>query len=664
MEDKEYKQKELELLLLEKERRSRQSSPENQPEDNRPILEKIQTAAGIPGANRAFSKIFGIGKAQKEMTEKAYQEALRTNPIANKAGEFVADAYSSIPFYLAGSGAVQKLSKAAPYLAKNPYLSGILGASLGGGIHGLAKEPENDETRLQNMANEAAMAGSVDAVLPGFGKAFNYFKPSSYIARKFGSAIPKSEILENAAIAKGTSTPLGDILGSAPLKKGFENEIAPLAGEAADNAFSGAAKQVVQKGEDLLKGIRQPSGAQARDANYELSDILKGAYKKQRTAKNKLYNKASDIAEKEGFSLELPSFSRLARKTAQEIEESPLLKYDTEAKKIYNRIVNYQKTSEPVKSTIIGKDGKPLISKTITPKIKDANYLANKFEVAAERYAGSPNAADREISGLYEKFAKNLRQDVESQISKKGSEALQGAASIAKQNYKEKFTPFLDRDIFKLTQGSKDAETLISDIVRAGPKDKFKRIEKIQNLLPENQRGILGHEYLSGAYNKSGKFSPNKFSTLVGKLGKRQINALFPDKEVQKQLLDYQKLTNMNNEAIYRMFNPRTGQRGINPLSSILKTTSAVGGAILGGGAGLPGQIAGAAIGQTIPKQVAKKLSKNLTSEAYRDLVIDKIMGLPSTKKYSPVKDILASAFKSGIVSGSNNMKDENNGAR
>lgn len=648
MEDRARKEKELELLLLEKERRTRQDSPQNQPEDNRGLLDKFVTASGIPGANRAFAKTFSFDKGLKDSLENTYQEALKTNPKANKAAGFAADVYGSIPFFMAGGGAAKGAAKAIPALAKSPYLTKILGGMFGAGAHSGAKDVEEGETRLGNIAKGATIGGAVDAILPGFGKAYNYLKPSSYVARKFGKAIPQAEILENARIAQGTQTPLGDVLGSAPLKKSFENEIAPLSGEVADNAFAKSSEQVTQKGKDLLGSISKSKNAKT-DANYELEDILKSAYKKQRSGKNKLYDQASEIAEKEKFNLELPTFSKLAKETVNSIENSPLLKYDSSAKKIFNKIVNYQNPTKKVESIIVDKAGKPLISKTLYPKIKDANYLANKFESAAETASNSPNAEDRAVAGLYKNFAGKLRKDVESQVSKKGSEALKESVGTAKQNYKDNFTPFLDKDIFKLTQGTKDAETLINDVIRPGGKDRFKRIEKIQNLLPENKKGLLGHEYLRGAYNKDGLFDPNKFSSLVGKLGKRQTQALFPDKAVQKQLSDYQKLTQMNNEAIYRMLNLRTGQRNITPLNSILKTGAAVAGSIAGGGAGLPGQIAGAATGHAIPKIFSKKFAKDFTSEAYRQLVIDKIMGLPAKQKYSPIKDILGNALKVGL---------------
>ena len=106
------------------------------PEQELGGMEKFYRASGIHGANKAFANIFGFGEHVKNAGERA-EEARKTHPVATGTGEFLADVYSSIPFFLAGGGA-----------ARGAGLTGqaakIAGSALGGaGIGAVEKIGED-----------------------------------------------------------------------------------------------------------------------------------------------------------------------------------------------------------------------------------------------------------------------------------------------------------------------------------------------------------------------------------------------------------------------------------------------------------------------------------------------------------------------------------------
>ncbi len=617
--------------------------PPGQPEQELGGMEKFYRASGIHGANKGFANIFGFGQHVKDANQKA-EEAAKTHPFATGAGEFAADVYSSVPFFMAGGGA-----------ARGAGLTGkaakIAGAGLGGAGIGAVEKIGDDESRLGNIGKDAAVAAALETIIPYAGRALRKLNPmnlapTNIIASKAGNALPTSQILENQALAAGTETPIGDVVGSGYLKKAFENEVAPLSGHVADDAYSRVGTQLQDKGNSLLNKLTKTNG---KDINYDIRDTLKTAYEKQKTLKNNLYDQVSNTAEKDKFKLELPSATKLAKETAKAFEDSTLLKTDPKAKQIYNRLFGFQDPVKKVESVIVDPTGKPLISKTINPSIKEVNYLANTIEEAGKAAASSPNADDRLTAGLYKRFANTLRADVRSQVESKGSDALKNQYSTATDNYKKNFSKFLDKDFYKLINSDKEPEALIRDIIRPGKGDRFKRIEKIQTLLPKDKQHALARGFLEDAIDPVYGLNPQKMASLTKSLGKRQANALFPDAALKKEVLDYRKLSNMNNEASKRLFNPNTGQRNITPIQSAMKGGLAAIGASAGlATGGLTAAPFAAIAGYKAPELISKSLAKTFTSEKSRDKIIEKII----KKRNITDKDmsILSEILKGGLT--------------
>ncbi len=123
--------------------------------------ENFYRRTGVHGANRGFAKIFGFGPHQQE-TENKYQQALETHPAANKLGNFGAQAFSSVPAFMAGGMGAKQL---APHASA--YLQSILGGALGGGGLGALETPEEDESRLSNTLWGAGLGSAGAALFPG-----------------------------------------------------------------------------------------------------------------------------------------------------------------------------------------------------------------------------------------------------------------------------------------------------------------------------------------------------------------------------------------------------------------------------------------------------------------------------------------------------------------
>ena len=156
-------------------------------------------------------------------------------------------------------------------------------------------------------------------------------------------------------------------------------------------------------------------------------------------------------------------------------------------------------------------------------------------------------------------------------------------------------------------------------------RDKYTRIEKVQNVLPPEQRNILGDAWLRNALDKEGAIDAKKFSRLIDELGTRQFEALFPDAQYRQRLLDYGRLRGMNEKALSRMANPNTGQQALAPYM--------LGGQIAGVTTGLATGNPLKALGMALGPQIGSRMvNRMLTSPAIRDRVIDNILrneGIP-----------------------------------
>lgn len=272
-----------------------------------------------------------------------------------------------------------------------------------------------------------------------------------------------------------------------------------------------------------------------------------------------------------------------------------------------------------IKSPIVNAQGKNILTEVPqkSPSLLEANLVKGSLYDQGNKLKQSISPGDHSAGNMLLKLSSTLGNDIENSIKNTGSEALKDAHEEAKGNYKANYVPFLDKDIYKYLSGKKDPQTIVQDIIKPNPNlDKYRDIEKFQSLLPDEQKGMLGHAYLSKAIDSEGKLDANKLGTLLNTLGKRQFDALFPSKDVQTQLNQYNNLRQMNQEPMNVYYNPKTGTRN-GPILGALGI-----GAVGGHAAGLLSALSH----MGIISGAARLANKALTSEGIRESVVNSIL--------------------------------------
>jgi len=502
------------------------------------------------------------------------------------------------------------------YAAGGPLASGTL---LGGvrGLLGNMPKVQNALRMIDRPLSGAALGGSVNpehpvagaiaggvlGSLPGVaGKVINTLKPSNLFR---GSQTP--EQLQNALnVTKGTETPLGDVLQSPFLKGTYENVIAKIPFSGATESMMKTGKEIVNKGQSLmgqLLGKHSPANVEG-----ELHDTLVAANKFHRNLKTKLYDEPDKIANQINLKLSLPSFSRQAKQYADAIEGTNILKTEPEFKSLMNKLKGYETPTKTVEGKIISKEGKPLLSEKKYPTLKEANTLVSHLNDIAERYASSPNTADRNASAVFKRLATSLKNDVKSAVQQSGHKELQTSFDKAEKNYAENYSPFLEKEIYKFANGKGDPDMIVQAFIKTGKAtDRANLLGKFVSKLPEDKRQLLGYAYLKRAINQNGEVDPLAFKNLIStkNLGKRQFDLLFPGK-LGQQIKNYADLVEKNPEAFQLMKNPKTGAR----LSDFLA---------LGGLATAPMTTIGSVLS-------SRALNKLITSPTVREKLVNKML--------------------------------------
>lgn len=252
------------------------------------------------------------------------------------------------------------------------------------------------------------------------------------------------------------------------------------------------------------------------------------------------------------------------------------------------------------------------------PSFVDANVLKGRLNSLANLSKSSPSAADRSMANVYSDLGAALRKDVKQSVTNSKNPKLINAYNQAEENYEKKYSKFLDEDIYYYLANPKaNPEEIIRDFIKTSPNaDLSSQITKLSATLSPNKRQLLGYSYLSRALDNEGNLNPAKLGTAIEKLKPNQFKALFPDPNIRRKLKDYSKLQYMNKEAQNLMFNPHTGQRTVDTLSTL--------------GLGLMGQLASGNIGAIATPALTigagRMATKALTSEKLRESLIKRMI--------------------------------------
>lgn len=512
-----------------------------------------------------------------------------------------------------------------------------------------------DENPLRGAAEGGIGSVAGSAIGAGLEKGLNALRPS----RLYKSPLSKQELARSLEQVEGTNTDLGNVIQNPKLQRLYENVLSKHTGITSLN-MQETGRQIVKKGEDLMAKLL--GGNSPDNVPEQLTNLLTKQFQKHQAQKNNLYNEVDQLAEKHGLKLKLPSFAKEANKYKSAIEDTQLLKHEPDAKKILSKLSNYESptTTTVTKGALVDKFGKPLSEtiKTESPTLKEANLLKGMMGRYSKSYAKSPDADKRNMANIFGNLHRALKKDIASEIDASGNEAIKTAYQKAEKNYGENYSPFLDRDVYKFVSGNADPETIVSKfITRSNSSDLAGKLSKLADKLKSETKAgdsqssnLLAYSYLSRALDNEGNFNPAKFATSVKNLGPNQLKALFPDKELRKEVVNYKSLVNKNPRSLQVMFNPLTGQVNSDLHPNAL--AHLIGGiAGLGTGGGI-GAVVGAVGAPVLKSKVAQYATKKLTDPAYRKEFVKALMSkdreLPKSAKRAIEKGSASYAVMSG----------------
>lgn len=419
------------------------------------------------------------------------------------------------------------------------------------------------------------------------GRGIAKLKPSNALR---GNLTPE-ELLNNLRITQGTETGLGDVIGNPMLKRFNENVLSKIPLSGVNESMQRNAGQIVERGHHLMNALAGKS--EIENLDKYLNDALKASYKSHQGEKNAHYQGVNKLADEVGLELDLPNFAEKVKQHKNAIEDTAILKYEPEMQNLLRKLGGYENPSktEVTPSTMVNvATGKPLpdevkVTPAKMPKFEEVNLLKGKLNQLSKQHGASSAPADRHLAGVFGDLARTLKGDIEGAIEKSGHEPLKNAYKAAEENYAKKFSPFLDKQIYKFLGGDADPETLISSFVKTGKStDRANLIKKVTDKLPIEDRNLLGYGYLQRAMDENNVLNPLKLKTLLSKnaLGNKQFEALFPNPVLRNALRDYVNLVDMNTKGLKLMQNPETGQMNMDILPLLSKSPTSLGAKMLG----------------------------------------------------------------------------------
>lgn len=393
----------------------------------------------------------------------------------------------------------------------------------------------------------------------------------------FRGALSPEELKNNLRITQGTETGLGDVIGSPFLKRMNENILTKIPFSGVTESMQRNAGNIINKGHNLLYQLAGESDIGNLD--QYLNDALKESFNSHQSEKNAHYSRVNKLADEVGLNLDLPEFAKKASEHKNAIQDTNIIKYDPEMQSLLGKLGLYENPVKTEKRTgkIVDEYGSPLLNETkkIYPSLQEANLLKGKLNNLANQHGASSNPSDRHLAGVFGGLARTLKQDIQEGIEKSGHEGLKTAYKEAEENYGKKFSPFLDKQIYKFINGSSDPETLVSSFIKTGKStDRANLINKLTKKLPFEDRNLLGYAYLQRAMDENNVLNPMKLKTLLSKnsLGNKQFEALFPNPVLRNALRDYVDLVDMNTKSLKVMWNPETGQMNMDVLPLLSKS--------------------------------------------------------------------------------------------
>ncbi|MCW1908623.1 MAG: hypothetical protein KIH63_004750 [Candidatus Saccharibacteria bacterium] len=614
-----------------REHQKREQQKKSEFEQNHPLISKIGNAFGRTSSEELIpiSDDLKAWRPSEQDTQTFKNAQQYWNPTNQQApGTQLVEGFTKfIPSLLASGG--------------NPYVAAV--------INSVGENKNIAEDLIPFLAAEGGIKGAGAGISKVGGAIADKFSQARKIAKQAEGLLSPEELARNVRAAEGTHTDIGSVIGSPELAHKLSNEIIPQAKDTVvDKIMRQREKEVQQRAEQVGDATAQGKLTNV-DLNPLVEKLTQEAKRESEFVKNELYKPIDKLAESEGIKLELPSFKEIASENAASIENSPMLKADSKFKNRYNKLLGLQKTENVTPGKIVDKSGKPLTETVQTSSISDAKAIFNDLYTEGLRMEKSESAVDRATGKLYKRLAKAGNADIQNLLNNKGSKKIRDTYEKAQEHYRSDFSRFLDKDVRKFLDENKDYDSIVHDIIKPSKiKDNFSQIEKIIDVLPKEQKHLLGAAYLQKAFDQYGVLQPTEMANLWNKLGKRQQNALFPDAAMRQSIHDFINLKNMNAEALNKWFNPKTGAKNQGMIAQLMEVVKGSGpGGVIGGSIGTilggpPGGLLGGAAGTVAGKAISKanntRLAKLYTSPEFRRAVLDR-MEKNQTKKSRPISD-------------------------
>jgi hypothetical protein len=488
-----------------------------------------------------------------------------------------------------GSQFARSIGETLPYAALGG--TSILGQIVSNAAQGAA-DSKNGKDELLNTL----VSGAAAAVPGGAFKLFEKLRPSNVLR---GTLTP-DELARNLEQTKGTSTGLGPIIGSKKLKDELEIKAPQYFGTGANETMQNTAQQIQAQGKGLLdtmRGNTQPSQVPSalKDALSQAEADVNAVSKQKagllNTAADNAGIKVKDEAlqqQANAILSDIGTNAKLARKVPDSIKED--LQY----------YANNPQENQSLKEADI-----------FNPTLRDEG---SKLYQGGDKYLGN----------IYKDLYDAARADVDKALDSATDKNVIKLRDDYRAHFGMEKKPFEDPDVAKFTKKGGDPDLFLKTFLKTGNTDRPIQLEKAMSKLPEDKKNLMAYAHYSPAINEHGVLDPRMIASLHGKLGTEQKAVLFKHApELLKQMDNYAGLVGKNQKAFNTMFSPENGAK----LAAFAPTASMAAGAGIGAKiAGVPGAIAGGALGLVGPSVKGRITTKLLTSEKLRTKLVNKMI--------------------------------------
>lgn len=519
-----------------------------------------------------------------------------------------------------GDALISGLVESLPYM-----MGGELGLAGKSGTRKLAQRSAAQGalgvSENENPITTALMTPAFEGLM-GIPKAIGKIEDLAPTKMYRGELSPE-ELQKNLEATTGTETSLGEVIGSPRLQRFLANILTKVPFSGANEALQRGAKQATTQSENALKGML--GDVKPEQVTPRLQQSLQDASKKVTQEKIQKYNKANELADKEGVVIGRNNIAKAAQEILDEINQSPELKRSMSSQFLSDiqDATNLENANNLKRSDIFR--GK------IEEKAKEAYMNQNDFE--GTRYSQLKNALD---------------EDINSEVNAKGSPELKKLHGEARKYYEDYYAPFQDKDIVRFTRKGGDPDLLVNHFLKiTNVADRPRLLKKFLEKISPDNRKLVQYAYYSRAL-KEGAIDPLKMKALHKNLGEEQKQVLFNDKKAEKAMDNVARLVGKNAKGLKSMLNLETGQQALDvgvPLG-LYGSGAALGGTL----GGFPGMALGGLAGFALPGLISKPIVKRLTEPAYREKFVNKMLEREGKAKTPDNKKIAKEAIRKALI--------------